>query len=138
MMKTMMINVEDDGEMFEELILIKDRSRRAKRRKTTALKHRRTENILMSAHTPDDGSTPSDISKNQKKALRVAKDHYPDNIFRYIESKPVDVILKTVELREAQQEAKYEELRSSFHKAVEDWQFWDWFFNGVEEELIFN
>ena len=137
-MRVMMINVEDDGEMFEELILIKDRSRRAKRRKATALKHRRTENILMSAHTPDDGSTPSDISKNQKKALRFAKDHYPDNVFRYIESKPVNVVLRAVELREAKQEAEYEELRSTFHKAVEDWQFLDWLFDGVEEDFIFD
>lgn len=110
----------------------KDRTSRAKRRKTTAYKHQRLDRIT--AKYSDEGVT----TRSPKKALRDSKPI--SEAFRYINSKPMSCVLADIEFHEALQEAEYEERRSQFLKAVDQWQFLEWLFSidDLEEELIFD
>ena len=107
MMRVMMINIEDDDEMFEELILIKDRTRRAKRRKATAHKHQRTD-IIMDVY----GVKP----EYRKHGKKVLQDIHEERMYNHGCRDLSRLILK-----EAQQEAEYEELKTAFNKAVDKW-----------------
>ena len=86
----------------------KDRSRRAIRRKATAHKHQRLD-ILVDINLDEESPLRK---KNAKKSMHNAHGcRYEDgrNLSRQI-------------LREAQQEAEYEERRSQFFKAVDQWR----------------
>ena len=86
----------------------KDRSRRAKRRKATAHKHQRLD-ILVDINLNDESPLRK---KNAKKSMHNAHG------CRYEDGRDLSRQI----LREAKAEVVYEERRTAFHKAVDQWR----------------
>lgn len=93
----------------------KDR-RRADRRKKTVAKHNHQKAIVESVYPIKD----SYVKKNPKKAIRDAKEYY---IWNYYSDEPIrKKVAKKFDLRQAKIEVSYEERRSQFFKAVDQWE----------------
>lgn len=93
----------------------KDR-RRADRRKKTVAKHNHQKAIVDSVYPIKD----SYVKKNPKKAIRDAKEYY---IWDYYSDEPIrKKVAKKFDLRQAKIEVSYEERRSQFFKAVDQWR----------------